>query len=94
MRCRAVEYDAHPPTITGRSNSAMNFFRFSGSLRVDTCSAETTVPWTTRMSSSAWSTSGAYLSVRCGVSEAAATTPASLISPIRLTISSSLMGSW
>ena len=38
----------------------MNSFRFSGSVRVDTCSAETTVPWITRMSSPASSTSGAY----------------------------------
>ena len=30
MRCSAVEYDAHPPTITGMSNSRMNFLRLSG----------------------------------------------------------------
>ena len=30
IRCSAVEYDAQPPTITGRSNSRMNFFRLSG----------------------------------------------------------------
>ena len=31
MRCSAVEYDAQPPTITGMSNSRMNFLRLSGS---------------------------------------------------------------
>ena len=30
IRCSAVEYDAQPPTITGSSNSRMNFFRLSG----------------------------------------------------------------
>ena len=30
MRCSAVEYDAQPPTITGMSNSRMNFLRLSG----------------------------------------------------------------
>ena len=51
----------------------MNSFRLSGSVRVETCSAETTVPWITRMSSSASSTSGAYSVTRCGVSEALVT---------------------
>ena len=50
IRCRAVLYEAQPPTITGRSNPAMNSFRFSGSVRVDTCCAETTVPWMTSRS--------------------------------------------
>ena len=47
MRCSAVEYDAHPPTITGMSNSRMNFLRLSGwrDASFDTCSADTTVPW-------------------------------------------------
>ena len=58
MRCSAVEYDAQPPTITGRSNSRMNFLRLSGwrDSSFDTCSADTTVPWITRTSSSASST--------------------------------------
>ena len=34
----------------------MNFFRLSGSARVETCSAETTVPWMTKMSTPASST--------------------------------------
>ena len=34
MRCSAVEYEAQPPTITGISNSRMNFFRLSGWRRV------------------------------------------------------------
>ena len=38
---------------TGTGTSRMNSFRLSGSLRVDTCSAEITVPWMTRMSSPA-----------------------------------------
>src|SRR5437588_678325 len=57
MRCSAVEYDAQPPTMIGRSNSRMNFFRFSGSVVLETCSAETTVPWITSTSSSASRTS-------------------------------------
>ena len=38
----------------------MNSLRLSGSVRVETCSAETTVPWITRMSSPASRTSFAY----------------------------------
>ena len=53
MRCSAVEYEAQPPTITGSSSSRMNFLRLSGSAVFETCSADTTVPWITRMSSSA-----------------------------------------
>ena len=71
----------------------MNSLRLSGSVRVETCSAETTVPWITRMSSSASSTSGAYSVTRCGVIDALVTCPASLISRIRFTISSGLTGS-
>ena len=93
MRWRAVEYEAHPPTMMGTSNSRMNFFRLSGSTVFDTCSAETTVPWITRMSSSASSTCFAYCSTRWGVSDAHAITPASLISRMRCAISSSLIGS-
>ena len=93
IRCSAVEYDAQPPTITGTSNSRMNFLRLSGSTVFDTCSADTTVPWITRMSSSASSTCFAYCSTRCGVSDAHAVTPASLISRMRRPISSSLIGS-
>ena len=49
----------------------------------ETCSADTTVPWMTRMSSSASRTCLAYCSTRCGVSDAQAVTPASLISRMR-----------
>ena len=85
MRCSAVEYEAHPPTMTGISNSRMNFFRLSGwrAGSFDTCSADTTVPCTTRMSSSASRMCFAYCSTRCGVSDAHAVTPASLISRMR-----------
>src|SRR5437867_6957785 len=79
IRCSAVEYDAHPPTITGRSKRAMNSFRLRGSVFVETCSADTTVPWITRMSSPASSTSGAYFFTRCGVIDAHEVTPPSLI---------------
>ncbi len=72
----------------------MNSLRLSGSVFVDTCSAETTVPWITRMSSSACRTRWANRRTRWGVSEAAATTPPSLISRIRRTMSSSLIDSW
>ena len=71
----------------------MNSFRFSGSTTVDTCSADTTVPWMTSTSSPASSASCQYSRTRCGVSDAAASTPASLISLIRLLISSGLTGS-
>ena len=50
MRCRAVWYEAQPPTMTGTGSSAMKRFRLSGSATDETCSAETTVPWITRMS--------------------------------------------
>ena len=93
MRCSAVEYEAHPPTITGRSNPAMNSFRLSGSVWVETCSAETTVPWITRTSSPASSTIGANRSTRWGVSDAQDTTPSALISSIRLPSSSGFTGS-
>ena len=76
IRCSAVEYEAQPPTITGMSNDGMNSFRFSGSCWLETCSPETTVPWITRTSSPASSTSFAYRSTRCGVSEAQLVTPA------------------
>src|ERR1039458_4158510 len=39
--------------MVGISNSRMNCFRLRGSTVLDTCSADTTVPWMTRMSSSA-----------------------------------------
>ena len=94
MRCSAVEYEAQPPTMTGRSNSRMNFLRLSGwrDSSFDTCSADTTVPWMTRRSSSASSTMLAYRSTRWGVSDAHAVTPLSLISRMRWPISSSLIG--
>ncbi len=53
IRCRPVAYDAQPPTATGTGTSRMNSLRLSGSLRVDTCSAEITVPWITSTSSPA-----------------------------------------
>ena len=52
IRCRAALLVAQPPTITGMSNWRMNVLRFNGSTMVDTCSADTTVPWMTSMSSS------------------------------------------
>jgi hypothetical protein len=61
-----VEKEAHPPTMTGRSTPAMKSFRSSGSVRVDTCSADTTVPWITRMSRPAATANGAYSATRCG----------------------------
>ena len=75
------------------SSSRTNFLRLSGSAVVDTCSAETTVPWMTRRSSSASRMAGAKASVRWGVTEATEVTPASLISRIRRLMSSGLMGS-
>ncbi len=93
MRWSAVAWEAQPPTITGISRRAMNSFRLSGSVRVETCSAETTVPWMTRMSSSASSTRCENRSTRCGVREAAATAPDSFSSAMRRRISSSLIGS-
>src|SRR5207344_2419132 len=77
IRCSAVVYEAQPPTTTGRSNVAMNSFRLSGWLWVDTCSAETTVPWITRTSRPAPTTALAYRSTRWGVSDAHETTPPS-----------------
>ena len=52
MRCRPVEYEAQPPTTTGTGTSRMNSLRLSGGRdsSVETCSAEMTVPWMTRMS--------------------------------------------
>jgi hypothetical protein len=75
------------------SNAGMNSLRLSGSARDETCSPDTTVPWITRMSRPASRTSGAYCSTRAGVSDAHETTPPSLISTIRLPISSGLIGS-
>ena len=56
----------------------MNSLRLSGWVWVETCSAETTVPWITRTSRPAPITASAYRSTRCGVSEAHETTPALL----------------
>ena len=83
IRCSAAWYEAQPPTTTGMSSSRMNFFKLSGSAVFETCSADTTVPWMTSRSSSASMTASANWAVRWGVSEADATTPASLISRIR-----------
>ena len=71
----------------------MNSFRFSGSLRVETCSAEITVPWITSTSRPALERGLVVDAHPLGVSEAAATTPCSLISRIRRAMSSSLIGS-
>jgi len=49
---------------------AMNFFRLSGSTVFETCSAETTVPWMTRMSRPASRMVLAIQSVRAGVTDA------------------------
>ena len=57
IRCRPVWYEAQPPTTTGTSTSRMNSLRLSGSETVETCSAETTVPWMTRTSRPASSAS-------------------------------------
>ena len=43
--------------MQGTGTSAMNSFRFSGSDFDETCSAEITVPWMTRMSRPASSAS-------------------------------------
>ena len=53
IRCSAVWYEAQPPTIVGIGRLAMNSFRLSAWPFEETCSAETTVPWMTRMSSPA-----------------------------------------
>ena len=71
----------------------MNSFRLSGSWLDETCSPETTVPWITRMSRPASSTSFEYCSTFWGVREAQLTTPPALISSIRCPISSSFSGS-
>ncbi len=57
IRWSPVENDAHPPTMQGTGTSAMNSLRFSGSDFEETCSAEITVPWITRMSRPASSAS-------------------------------------
>ena len=81
-----MEYEEHPPTTTGTGEEAMNSFRFNGSVRVDTCSAETTVPCMTSRSRPASTASGAYWRVFCGVRLAAVITPPeSLISWMALT---------
>ena len=80
--------------MTGMSNSRMKRFRLSGSTVFDTCSAETTVPWMTRMSSSAARMAGASDSVRWGVTEAAVVMPASFIWRMRAVTSSGMIGSW
>ena len=65
--------------MTGRSKWRMNCFKLSGSTVLDTCSAETTVPWMTSMSSSPARMAGASPVVRWGVTDAHDTTPAALI---------------
>ena len=71
----------------------MKRFRFSGSTVLDTCSAETTVPWMTSRSSSAARMAGASSVVRWGVTEAAVVIPASFIWRMRSVTSSGLIGS-
>ena len=71
----------------------MNRLRLSGSAVLDTCSAETTVPWMTSRSSSAASRAGTNRSVFWGVTEAAVVMPAAFISRIRSVTSSSRTGS-
>ena len=93
IRWRPAWYEAQPPTITGTSNSRMNRLRLRGSAVFDTCSADTTVPWMTRMSSSAASRAGAKVSVFWGVTEAAAVMPAAFISLMRWVTRSSWTGS-
>ena len=94
MRCSPAWYEAQPPTITGMSNSRMKRLRLRGSDVFDTCSADTTVPWMTRMSSSAARQAWASDSVRWGVTEAAVVMPASFICLMRAVTSSGMIGSW
>ncbi len=71
----------------------MNSLRFRGSTTVETCSADTTVPWMTSTSSPASTAASQCSRTRCGVSDAAARTPPALISRIRRATSSGLIGS-
>ncbi len=78
----------------GTAQSAMNSFRLSTpSSLEETCSAEITVPWTTRMSSPASSAISCHSATFCGVNEPQATAPSALISSTRRAISSGLTGS-
>ena len=61
---------------------------------VDTCSAETTVPCITSMSSSPARMWSSRALVRCGVTEAHDTTPAALIPRIRSVTRPGMMGCW
>ena len=56
--------------MIGTSNSRMNFFKLSGSAVFETCSAETTVPWITRMSRPESMMVLDIQSVRAGVTDA------------------------
>ena len=71
----------------------MNFFRFNGSTVLETCSADTTVPWITRMSRPASRMVLAIQSVRAGVTDAEVVMPAAFISVMRWATSSILIGS-
>ena len=71
----------------------MNSLRLSGSSVVDTCSAETSVPWMTRMSTPASRITGASASVCCGETRTATVTPPSRIGRTRSAISSGRIGS-
>ena len=79
--------------MTGTGSSEMKRLRLSGSATEETCSAETTVPWITRMSRPASSATSTWSVTRWGVSDPAATTPWPLISAMRWAISSGLTGS-
>ena len=71
----------------------MKRLRLSGSTVFETCSAETTVPWMTKRSSSAPSSAEANISVFWGVTDAAVVMPADFISLMRSLTSSSCTGS-
>jgi hypothetical protein len=71
----------------------MNSLRFNGSSLVDTCSAETSVPWMMRMSTPASRITGASDRVCCGDTRTATVTPPSRMARTRSAISSGLIGS-
>ncbi len=79
--------------MTGISKSRMNFFKLRGSAVLETCSAETTVPWMTKMSRPESMMVLDIQAVRAGVTEADVVIPASFICLMRSATSSSLMGS-
>ena len=70
----------------------MNCLRFSGSLPLETCSADTVVPRMTSRSRPAATARPWWLLVRCGDRAPATVTPAARISLIRAVIRSSRTG--